>query len=366
MPNVEPWVTVFRADASHRIGTGHVKRCLVLARAIKKRGGKVFFISRPQPGDLTALCREEGFDVCLLPPPPDTKPSSEDDAKATAELLQTFPVRPDWLILDQYELGLPWERSVRPHVSRILVLDGQGTYPHECDILLNPNPAPESVRGSYRLNAECEPLMGLDYFLLDERFEEFSAQRRVRNQTPRRILITCGGADEPNDTLKTISALLARGRMFDRIDVVLGPNYLYEQEARRIAAGAAEISLHRNLVSLAPLMAAADLAVTAGGGTKYELCYMGVPSLVLIAAENQRLSSEWMASQGMIHLLGSSGEVDIAGIGAALDDLCAAPHKMRSLSEAALKGIDGNGVSRVLEAMIARDHSPQPSSKTGN
>ena len=49
---------VFRADASARMGTGHVMRCLVLAEALQARGAQPAFVCREHPGHLMAAIRD--------------------------------------------------------------------------------------------------------------------------------------------------------------------------------------------------------------------------------------------------------------------------------------------------------------------
>ena len=59
----------FRTDASLEIGTGHVMRCLTLARALRGAGAVCHFVTRAHPGHMGARIAAEGFDVTLLPAP---------------------------------------------------------------------------------------------------------------------------------------------------------------------------------------------------------------------------------------------------------------------------------------------------------
>ena len=58
---------VIRTDASLKIGSGHVMRCLVLANSLKDAGYKIVFSTRAQPGDLNNLIQANGFTVQELP-----------------------------------------------------------------------------------------------------------------------------------------------------------------------------------------------------------------------------------------------------------------------------------------------------------
>ena len=78
---------VFRVDSSSKIGTGHVIRCKTLARALKKKGCEVLFISRDHNGNISKNLSDEGYEVLLLP-------ASQDIIKDESNYL-------DWLEVSQ-------------------------------------------------------------------------------------------------------------------------------------------------------------------------------------------------------------------------------------------------------------------------
>ncbi len=59
-------VVVFRVDASHTIGTGHVMRCLTLAEELRRCGADCIFVCRGFQGSLIPLIKEMGFMVFRL------------------------------------------------------------------------------------------------------------------------------------------------------------------------------------------------------------------------------------------------------------------------------------------------------------
>ena len=99
------------------------------------------------------------------------------------------------------------------------------------------------------------------------------------------------------------------------------------------------------------LMARADLAVSAGGSTCWEMAYMGLPNLVLVLADNQRPIAERLAAAGVSLNLGDARRLDPADLAAALDDLVRDRARRRAMAAAGRTLIDGRGAERVLDSL---------------
>ena len=61
----------------------------------------------------------------------------------------------------------------------------------------------------------------------------------------------------------------------------------YKEELRKMASENKAINLYESVSDMADIMKKADLAVSAGGTTLYELCAIGVPTVVFSMADNQ-------------------------------------------------------------------------------
>ena len=137
---------IIRTDASFKIGSGHIMRCLNLASRLRKVGLDVTFISRNLPGNMNSLILEKGFVLVELSKPEKKQMSNvnhgrwlfvsqEQDAKETINNLKGGIC--DWLVVDHYGLDQKWEILLRPHVRNIMVIDDFFNRAHDCDILLN-------------------------------------------------------------------------------------------------------------------------------------------------------------------------------------------------------------------------------------
>lgn len=284
---------MIRTDASIHIGTGHLMRCLALAQAWKDAGGQVTFITACQNEDLLQQLREEEFDIHVLDHPyPDS--SDWDYAK---DILAAYPNA--WVVLDGYHFDEVYHQWVKEMGHRLLVVDDIAHLKHYySDIVLNQNLHAEQLQYS------CEPytrlLLGTHYVLLRR---EFLAWKNWKHEIPRvarRVLVTLGGGDAENYTIKVIQTLQRVDVPGLEATVVIGASNPHT-EVLEAAASQSHIPIHliHNERNMPELMAWADVAISSGGITCWELAYMGVPMLVTVWALNQEANARVLEENGI-------------------------------------------------------------------
>lgn len=359
----------FRADASARIGSGHVMRCLTLAQALRRRGAEVRFICRAHPGNLADKIEAAGMPVARLPAPPDPGgviadadypawlgvPVETDAAEAIAALEGW---QPDWLVVDHYALGADWEGALRPHVGAILAIDDLANRHHDCDLLLDQNLHPD---GEGRYDAVVPEgtgrLLGPEYALLSADYAVLHPCTPPRDSGIHHILVFFGFADSANLTERTVAAFLALDRRDITLDVVIDPANPQAPTLRRMAGAAPHIVLHDPLPTLAPLMLKADLAIGAGGATSWERCCLGLPTLVVTLAENQKPATAALDREGCVVWLGHHDAVDLDGLTTALRQAIDTTD-VADMSRRCLALVDGGGTDRVTEFMMLQRNTP--------
>lgn len=352
---------VFRVDASIAMGTGHVMRCRTLATALKKDGANIQFITRAHPGHLGEMLAHDGFSVMLLPQPACIENnrndyaawlgvSQQEDANQTIVALENQQC--DWLIVDHYGLDRAWEAQVQSHTRKLMVIDDLANRPHECDMLLDQNYVVTSQeRYLAWVPAHCQLLLGPRYALLRPEYALCRETMEPRTRDIKRLLVFMGGADNANITGKILAALSEAQLAHLEVDVVIGHGFIHKAEVAEQASARPNTHIHGSRPHLADLMAKADLAVGAGGGTTWERLFMGLPSLVLSIAENQVPACEALASSGLIRYLGDAHKIDVAAIKSALIESLAVAGSLRALETSNQTLVDGRGVSRVVEAL---------------
>jgi UDP-2,4-diacetamido-2,4,6-trideoxy-beta-L-altropyranose hydrolase len=354
----------FRVDASLTAGVGHVMRCLTLAGELRNSGATVSFISRENSGNFCDLIEEKGFLLYRLSAPSARDAVFEsfpvhaswlgapwlDDARQTLAILTAQAEKPAWLVVDHYAIDQRWEYLVAPAVTRLMVIDDLADRFHQCDLLLDQNlVAGFETRYAGKVPSTCGLLLGPKYALLQNDYLKQRKRSVVSRDAVRRIFVFFGGADRENLTARSISAFLTLDRPEIELDVVLGTSHPYADAIRLLVEGHKNIHLHRNLSSLATLMGQADLAMGAGGTASWERLCLGLPTLVVTLADNQRPIAAELHQRKLILWLGDQDEVDESVFASALRELIEGwpQNHLHSGSEY----VDGLGARRVCTAM---------------
>lgn len=357
---------VFRTDASLQIGSGHVMRCLTLARALRSAGAICRFVCREHPGNMLDFIRQQGFDAVGLPmngvandTEVSTAPLSHEawlacdwrmDAIQTEGAIGNSTA--DWMVVDHYAIDIRWESSLRHKSRRLMVIDDLADRRHVADLLLDQNMV-ESMDGRYvgLLPEQCIAMIGPRYALLRPEFSAHRADSLLRRLAPKmdRLLIFLGGSDVKNDTGKVIKGVQLARKRWLHIDVVVGQGFPALPALHSEMSGLANSKLHIQTPHMAKLMRDADLAITASGSVTWEKCTLGLPSLVVIQGGNQYPIASLMGALGAHHVIGSSQELSPERCAKHLDNIDLGD--MKSMTELSSKICDGTGVDLVLKVI---------------
>ena len=171
-------------------------------------------------------------------------------------------------------------------------------------------------------------------------------------QSVAKLLVTIGGTDPDNVTLARHSRFaVARGDNLETTVVVGGSNPHGDDMEQEIRSTGGSIRLVKDVFDMPKLMADADVAISAAGITCWEMCFLGLPAVLIDVAENQTPMAQELDRQGIAIHVGSSAEVTPRSIAARLKPLLASPERRAAMSERGRKLVDGRGAERVVSAM---------------
>lgn len=274
--------------------------------------------------------------------------SQEADAQESIQALSDQSW--DWLLVDHYALDARWETALRQTTKNILAIDDLADRGHDCDVLLDQNFYSDmNARYAGRVPMHCRLLLGPRYALLGEEYRQIREQVKPRAGPVKRVLVFFGGVDANNYTGCALEALINLSIEGLDIDAVIGAMHPKRELIEAICAQH-QFGCHVQTGRMAELVAAADLAIGAGGSATWERCCLGLPTFSICTAENQARQIAEAASEGLLY----APEIEDDLIHAIKRHLCALlenDYLRRALSRNAMQAVDGRGVLRVIGSL---------------
>lgn len=280
-------------------------RCLTLADALSARGWQCDFVVGPDS-------------IKTVPALERSRHRQRRDLGAIGAA--------DLLVVDHYGLEAGFENDCRSWADRILVIDDLADRPHDCDCLLDQTFGRDEADYRGQVPSSADLLLGTGFALLRPEFarRREGALRRREGRPLRRIFVSFGGTDP--------------FRLAERAAEAIGSDYRIDG----VGGGA-------DATAMADLMESADLALGAAGTTSWERCCLGLPALIALTADNQRLVAGRLAEAGAVRLLGWHEQVTVEAIRRAIDDIVAEPGSLIEMASRASRLCDGLGTERVIE-----------------
>ena len=347
------------------MGSGHLMRCLTLADALNERGAEILFICRELSGNLINIIENKGYSVTRLQQPRAEYSAAPEDVlhaewlgvswqqDAANSITALGKTQTQWLIVDHYALDRRWEEFLRPHVGNIMVIDDLADRPHDCNILLDQNLyADMETRYNTKIPAMCTKLLGPRYALLRPEFSLARRTLRERDGVVRKLLVFFGGSDESNETAKALEAIRLLDRPDVAVDVIVGLANPHREAIESCCLKLQNVTYHCQVGNMAELMAAADLAIGAGGATTWERCALGLPSLVMVTAANQQELAETGARHGLFFYLGTTSSVSVENLHNALEVFLGSSESLCAYSAKGLAVVDAKGMQRVAGLLL--------------
>jgi len=337
---------IIRADASIAMGTGHVMRCLALAQAWQDDGGNAVFAMAQSTPAIDDHLRSEQVEIVQLK-------SAVGSARNIRQVLELARDRDaEWIMVDGYQFDAKYQRSLKAAGLKVLFVDDTGQCEHYyADLILNQNAhANEKMYGNRE--AYTRLLLGPRYAMLRR---EFKFWRRWKREVPKaatKILVTIGGSDPDGLTLRLVEALpkiCARG--IEATIVVGGSNPSMTKLRQAVAGMGAGIHLVSNAGNMPELMAQSDIAVICGGGTAWELLYMGCAILSYARDTVQEQILKELSVIGAARSLGAVDAFQEATLARAIEELLLPTGRREAMARLGRKLVDGKGTSRVLQVL---------------
>lgn len=335
---------LFRADASPEIGAGHVMRCSHLAEALTSSGWECTLAGKP--GTLEFLNTLHSWPGRYL-----VLDGSEEEEPA---FIKANGGQAEWdlLICDNYERGIDFETTSRSWANSILVIDDLPNRNHDTDILLDQTYGRHQDEYAGLLPKDCRVYTGATFALIGAKFKKLRASSLARRHGPvRKIFVSVGGGN-PGGVLGTIVKAIKIAGLRLESHIVIGP---MTEETDAIIAEASLIDpqpvIHYGTRDMAALMAEADIAIGVAGTTSWERCCLGLPAIIMSAADNQRDVAKALSNSGACLLIGDAAKTDADNIARHLQELITNHEARWSMAKTASTICDGEGTMKIASIL---------------
>ena len=333
---------LIRADANEQIGTGHVMRCLSIAKAFAKRGIESKFVVADERGRL--LIEQNGFSaICINSNWQDMESELNEFMKVIYELNVKN------ILVDSYYVT-PKYLKILSERCKVVYLDDMNRECYDVDTIINYNIYAKTYDYSGYNGTRTELLLNPQYTPLREEFEQCS-RHKIKKVTD--IFVSAGGSDPERITERIMKSICQKmpDIYFHFIVGALNPRL---NNIRKIADIVQNAILHINERNMSCLMEKCDIAISAAGTTLYELCATGVPTITYILADNQLVAAEQFEKQGIMLNAGDcrGDSKFISRVEQLLKELCENKKMRIKMSERMESIIDGYGARRIVDALF--------------
>lgn len=332
-----------RTDSNNKIATGHVMRCISIAKAMKKNNEEVIFITADANSE--ELITSNGFKVICLN-------SKWNDLNYEIEILIDIILKNkiEKILIDSYFVTKDYLESLKKY-TKLIYIDDLDLFTYPVNLLINYNGSHKKFMydANYN-NTDIKILKGYKYVPLRKEFQDVSTS--VKNDVTS-ILFTMGGSDENNLTLEFIKSIIKYKKYNNiKFNIVVGRFNNNFNELKKIVYDIPNINLHYNVNNMSKIMLESDIAISAGGTTLFELCSCGIPTISFIIADNQEDGTKNLESEGTLLY---AGDIRL-GIQKCINnimlkmDLMINDFNIRKRMALNMKSlVDGNGAYRIVK-----------------
>ena len=328
---------LIRADANEIIGTGHIMRCLSIARAFANKGKDVKFITADYKGvrlihsrGFESLCMESKYNVM--------------DSEDIVPVIEEY--KPELLIVDSYFVTKEYFNRVNS-LCRVAYIDDINEAVWDVDFLIDYNIFGTVIDYSGYENTRTSLLLGPKFAPLRSEFKNVP-KHVIKPVTD--VMISAGGSDPEEITEKIMEEICPvwRDICFHFIVGALNPRL-----DKIKALLTSNMVLHINEQNMSGLMQKCDIAVSAAGSTLYELCACGTPTITYTLADNQLLAAEEFERQELMINAGDcrNNAEFIKNLNQKLDYYVGNIEKRKIVSRKMQLLLDGFGAERIVERL---------------
>jgi len=308
---------IIRVDISERIGGGHFMRMIGLGQFLFDNGYEIHFACIPYQVDVIKSLLDSSFILHLI----SDKKENTEQSDLEGLLTLADELQPNWIILDGYHFTVGYEQGLKSKGFRLVRVDDLPRQRCVADVLINQNHGSEFF--DHEISSSTIKLAGLRYLLLRREFRQIDIDHKKPEKKGSLKLLVCLGAGSAiidGINTKIVKAISELEGVFSRATIILGKMGVLTDEILELKRTASfDINIIKYHPYISTEMLEADVAITAGGYSMWELLYLKTPYIVISLNDAQDKYTRFLASEGLCDALGMYESITHESIKSALE-----------------------------------------------
>ena len=343
---------LFKVNSSNTIGSSHFVRTLNLALALKARGLQIYYVfNNLRHEHKLTLTR---YDIDFMECSTYENNSFQDEFISIEKFLNIKKIaNVDFFVVDDYSTNSKWDILAQNYCDSLIIIEDLHTEVRNGNCIIDMNYRPKkNVANLTNVYKNRKLLIGPKYALLDYRYADLRKKiLKSKLNSDMRIFVHFGTLDNYSLTLRTVKLILTEFQNLN-MNVVIQRENLDQSELKSLAFQYSnKLKLFIAPDFLGEIMAECDISIGSGGISIWERFALGLVSITVSTASNQKLPLSQLHKSGYTFFLGDANEVRDRELSHTISHLITESEKSLIIREKLLCLVDGLGVQRVINEM---------------
>jgi len=327
---------LFRVDGSNKLGMGHIIRSVAIANELRKSKNMVpIFLTKNFPIAIKKI-KENNFHAEIIP----RNTNIKEEIKLALDAIKKTNSRV--VMTDIQNINLDFLKGIKRKIDCIVSIDDLGSIKKHADIIINGSVVDKRL--IYK-NKMARYFLGPKHMIINQSFAGMYKKKKKIAKKISSILVTMGGSDPRNLTLKVINALTDLNDNI-KITILVGSAFKNIEKIMSLAKNMDNINIRHNVKNIQDYMYKADIAFCSGGISSYELAACGTPAIFLPFSKIESLTSDTFEKKGFGINMGLDLKRD--KITRATKRLIRNRKLRAKMSKAGKKLVDGKSMERAI------------------
>ena len=320
-------------------GFGNFNRCLTIAKSLREKGVQIFFLVDYNKS-ISKILQQNNFNFV-------SKNKYQHNSKFILNFLNEKKI--ENTIIDMREKGENISKLLFENNFKSILFDDAWCKNVYSDILFNGTNV-KNYHKYNKINKNSKLFLNTKYWIINKNFSYFTKKLSdIKEKQKYHIVISMGGSDPNNLTLNVVNSI--KDIKIIDIMIVVGPFFNNTIKLKNIIKSNRHIKLIKSSEKIWRDFSKADVVITNGGNTLFELSALSIPTLSIPAFKHEIKYSEAFMNENFSINLGLK-QINKKKINFNLLNLLQNISLRKKMFYSGKKIVDGKGLLRVQKIIL--------------